>query len=57
LFGWPHRGVAAGDRQCAKFGIAAALRQHTQALYDEAKKKGWSGISMKEKWKGIFAFD
>jgi phosphoglycolate phosphatase-like HAD superfamily hydrolase len=29
----------------------------TQALYDEAKKDGWSVISMKNDWKRIFAFD
>ena len=29
----------------------------TQALYDEAKKDGWSVISMKNDWKHIFAFD
>jgi phosphoglycolate phosphatase-like HAD superfamily hydrolase len=29
----------------------------TQALYDEAKKKGWTVISMKDDWKKVFAFD
>ena len=29
----------------------------TQALYDEAKKKGWSVISMKNDWRNIFSFD
>jgi len=29
----------------------------TQALYDEAKKSGWSVISMKNDWKRIFAFE
>jgi phosphoglycolate phosphatase-like HAD superfamily hydrolase len=29
----------------------------TQALYDEATKKGWIVISMKDDWKKIFAFD
>jgi phosphoserine phosphatase len=29
----------------------------TQALYDEAKKGGWTVISMKNDWKRIFAFD
>lgn len=29
----------------------------TQALYDEAKKNGWTVISMKKDWKTIFAFD
>ena len=29
----------------------------TQALYDEAKQKGWTVISMKDDWKKIFAFE
>ena len=29
----------------------------TQALYDEAKQKGWTVVSMKNDWKRIFAFD
>jgi phosphoglycolate phosphatase-like HAD superfamily hydrolase len=29
----------------------------TQALYDEAKKRGWVVISMKEDWKRLFPFD
>jgi phosphoserine phosphatase len=29
----------------------------TQALYDEAKKKGWSVISMQNDWRRIFAFE
>ncbi len=29
----------------------------TQALYDEAKKTGWTVISMKNDWKRIFAFE
>jgi phosphoglycolate phosphatase-like HAD superfamily hydrolase len=29
----------------------------TQALYDEAKKNGWTAISMKNDWKRIFAFE
>jgi phosphoglycolate phosphatase-like HAD superfamily hydrolase len=29
----------------------------TQALYDEAKSKGWTVISMKTDWKRIFPFD
>jgi phosphoglycolate phosphatase-like HAD superfamily hydrolase len=29
----------------------------TQALYDEAKKDGWTIISMKDDWKRIFAFE
>jgi phosphoglycolate phosphatase-like HAD superfamily hydrolase len=29
----------------------------TQALYDDAKKKGWTVISMQNDWKRIFAFE
>ncbi len=29
----------------------------TQKVYDEAKKKGWTVISMKNDWKKIFAFE
>src|SRR4029077_17411307 len=29
----------------------------TQALYDEAKKRGWTVISMKNDWTPIFSFD
>ena len=29
----------------------------TQALYDEARKKGWAVISVKNDWKRIFAFE
>ena len=29
----------------------------TQALYDEARKNGWTVISMKNDWKRIFAFE
>jgi hypothetical protein len=29
----------------------------TQALYDEAKKKNWTVISMKNDWKRSFPFD
>ena len=35
---------------------ASKLGTFTQALYDEAKKNGWSVISMKNDWKRIFAF-
>ena len=28
-----------------------------QALYDDAKKRGWVVISMKDDWKRVFAFD
>jgi hypothetical protein len=36
---------------------ASKVGTFTQALYDEAKKKGWTVISMKNDWKKIFAFD
>jgi phosphoglycolate phosphatase-like HAD superfamily hydrolase len=44
------------------YGPAQGLRDtkvgtFTQALYDEAKKKGWTVISMKNDWKKIFAFE
>lgn len=29
----------------------------TQALYDEAKKQGWTVITIKDDWKKIFAFE
>jgi hypothetical protein len=29
----------------------------TQALYEEAKKKSWTVISMKNDWKRVFAFE
>ena len=29
----------------------------TQALYDEARKDGWTVISMKDDWKQVFAFE
>src|SRR5271165_4868613 len=35
----------------------AKVGTFTQALYDEAKKDGWTVISMKNDWKRIFAFD
>ncbi len=44
------------------YGPAQGLRDSkvgtfTQALYDEAQKKGWTVVSMKADWKRIFAFD
>jgi hypothetical protein len=49
------------DREYA-YGLAQGLPNSgigtfTQALYDQAKAKGWSVISMKNDWKRIFAFD
>jgi hypothetical protein len=34
----------------------AKVGTFTHALYDEAKKNGWSVISMKNDWKRIFTF-
>ncbi len=44
------------------YGPAQGLRDtrvgaFTQKLYDEAKQKGWTVISMKNDWKRIFAFE
>jgi len=36
---------------------ATKVGTFTQALYDEATKKGWIVISMKDDWKKIFAFE
>jgi hypothetical protein len=36
---------------------ASKVGTFTQALYDEAKKKGWTVISMKSDWRKIFAFE
>ena len=36
---------------------ATKVGAFTQALYDEAKKQGWTVISMKDDWKKIFAFE
>ncbi len=50
-----------GEREYA-YGPAQGLPDtrvgtFTQALYDEAKKKGWVLISMKNDWKRVFAFE
>ncbi len=50
------------DKREYAYGPAQGLRAtkvgaFTQALYDEAKKKGWTVISMKNDWKKIFAFE
>jgi phosphoglycolate phosphatase-like HAD superfamily hydrolase len=36
---------------------ATRVGTFTEALYDEAKRRGWTVISMKNDWKRIFAFD
>jgi hypothetical protein len=48
------------ERREYAYGPAQGLREtrvgtFTQALYDEAKNKGWTVISMKDDWKEIFA--
>ena len=54
---------AGAARRCtARNGPAQGLPDtkvgtFTQALNDEAKKDGWTVISMKNDWKRIFAFD
>jgi hypothetical protein len=44
----PCQGAADADMAHTKVGT------FTQALYDEAKKKGWTVISIKNDWKQIF---
>jgi hypothetical protein len=36
---------------------ASKVGTFTQELYDEAKRRGWVVVSMKDDWKKIFAFD
>ena len=36
---------------------ATRVGTFTQPLYDEAKKKGWTVISIKNDWKRVFAFE
>ena len=36
---------------------ATKVGAFTQKLYDEAKKQGWTIVSMKDDWKKIFAFE
>jgi phosphoglycolate phosphatase-like HAD superfamily hydrolase len=36
---------------------ATKVGTFTQKLYDQAKKQGWTIVSMKDDWKKIFAFD
>jgi phosphoserine phosphatase len=36
---------------------ATKVGAFTQALYDQAKKEGWTVISIKDDWKKVFAFD
>jgi hypothetical protein len=36
---------------------ATKVGTFTQALYDEAKQKSWTVISMKKDWRRVFAFE
>ncbi len=36
---------------------ATRIGTFTQALFDEARQRGWNVISMKNDWKRVFAFD
>jgi hypothetical protein len=38
-------------------GLPAKVGAFTPALYDEAKRNGWTVISMKNDWRRIFAFE
>jgi hypothetical protein len=55
--------VLHGDAQREyAYGLAQGLSDThfgklTQALYDEAKTKGWAVISMKNDWKKIFSWE
>jgi hypothetical protein len=53
----PLQPVRAEDLKVLETGPAANAGTFTQQLYDEAKKGGWSVISMKNDWKRIFAWD
>jgi hypothetical protein len=64
--GWTAAGRAAEDVAAARrrrarirLGPAQGLpgSARSPALYDEAKKNGWTVISMKNDWKRIFAFE
>ena len=44
-------------RSATPSAISKCSNTPTQALYDEAKKQGWTVISMKNDWKRIFAFE
>jgi hypothetical protein len=56
-----HAGVA--RRRAARVRLRAGQRPaspvgtFTQALYDEARKKGWTVICIKVDWKRVFAFE
>ena len=59
-------GDAGPPRRCRRANMRTARRpgcptrrsaRSRQALYDEAKKNGWTVISMKNDWKKIFSFE
>ena len=37
--------------------LSTLVGTFTQTLYDEAKDKGWTVISMKDDWNRIFSFE
>jgi hypothetical protein len=37
--------------------LSTLVGTFTQTLYDEAKDKGWTVISMKDGWNRIFSFE
>ncbi|MGB0068206.1 MAG: hypothetical protein WBQ11_09175 [Isosphaeraceae bacterium] len=41
----------------AKTGKPDLKPAKPRALYDEAKKRGWVVVSMKDDWKRLFPFD
>jgi hypothetical protein len=51
--------VSDGELEAAASGrtVTSKVGTFSQALYDEAKRDGWTVISMKNDWKRIFAFD
>jgi hypothetical protein len=44
-------------RRLERSSPTAKVGTFTQALCEEAKKDGWTVISIKNDWKRIFAFD
>ncbi len=40
-----------------KADVKYSIQQDAADCYDEAKKKGWTVISMKNDWKKVFAFE
>jgi len=48
------------EKRISQLGLkleGTELQPLTQQLYDEAKRDGWTVISMKNDWKRIFAFE